>query len=241
MSTVDRWFAMNTYGCRGSRGAVDHHRQPNARRPQQHPRPPGAPECHDRVAERSNGALRSASIAPMSSARPGTPGAEPNAPRTPDANHGLGPKWTGAIIESAVDFRKTYYILPNLFTLSNVLRDSSRSRCRRRDRGNGSIPGGAGDLLRFLLRHLRRPRRPADQDPDRPGPGSRFAVGPDHVRRRPGAAGLQVGPDQLRAPGHLHRRPVRVRGAMRLARFNVLSRREKLAPGRRTRASTRSG
>ena len=33
----------------------------------------------------------------------------------------MGPKWTGGIIESEVDFRKTYYILPNLFTLSNVL------------------------------------------------------------------------------------------------------------------------
>ncbi len=32
----------------------------------------------------------------------------------------MGGLWTGAIIWTAVDFRKTYYILPNLFTLSNA-------------------------------------------------------------------------------------------------------------------------
>src|SRR5450432_1302512 len=45
---------------------------------------------------------------------------------------------------------------------------------------DGSIPRGPGDLLRFLLRYLRRPGGPPDQDPDRSGTGSRFALRHHH-------------------------------------------------------------
>ena len=73
------------------------------------------------------------------------------------------------------------------------------------------LSSGARDLLRVLLRHRRRARRPPDQDADRPRPRPRLAGRRDHVRRRAGAAGLQVGAHQLRPPRDLHRRPVRLR------------------------------
>ena len=113
-----------------------------------------------------------------------------------------------------VDFRKTYYILPNLFTLSSVfcgfisISLSASSGTTGSDLYQAALAicfGFFFDTADGRVARLTKTQTDLGRDLDSLADVITFGVAPAH-------AGLQVGPDQLRAAGDLHRRAVRLRG-----------------------------
>ncbi len=115
----------------------------------------------------------------------------------------------------AVDFRKTYYILPNLFTLSSVfcgfisISLSASSGTTGSDLYQAALAicfGFFFDTADGRVARLTKTQTDLGRDLDSLADAITFGVAP-------AMHGLQVGPDQLRAAGDLLRRPVRLRRA----------------------------
>ena len=102
-----------------------------------------------------------------------------------------------------MNLRKTFFILPNLFTLSSVFCGFfAITLCAgRQPTIDGALPGGGRHLLRLLLRSRRRARRPPDQDAVGPRPAARLARRRHQLRRGAGAARLSLGPRRTSASG----------------------------------------
>ena len=122
-----------------------------------------------------------------------------------------------------MNLRKTFFILPNLFTLSSVFCGFfAITLCAEQPTIDGLYQAAVAICFAYLLRSRRRPRRAPDQDAVGSRPAARLARRRHQLRRRAGAAGLPLGSHPLRQVGHLHRLP--------------LLRRRRAAPGALQRA-----
>ena len=141
-----------------------------------------------------------------------------------------------------MDFRKTYYILPNLFTLSSVFCGFISISLSASGQGGSDLYQAAlaicfgffFDTADGRVARLTKTQTDLGRDLDSLADLITFGVAPALLVYKWGLTSF----GRL---GHLHRRPVRLRRARCAWRASTCCRAARRPPGRRSRASTRSG